>query len=242
MWRILCVLLATVAAIALTASASASPSALVMTPQTLNFGAITVDTPATLTGEHFANSTVPESVTCTTGGNFSFTASGVATGPYPGTYTETGTGTVFAPTVGLIGTVTDFSATFTIYSPSGDVLVTGTKSVDTSVPNTSIACLQPPRVGAGVIPTTYEATIYTATGNYRDQGSSLVLEVFSGPPATALIEDFVSSLIEPIPVAPSSKEQCEGGGWQNYPQFKNQGDCVSFVTTNGKNEPGKNNP
>ena len=30
---------------------------------------------------------------------------------------------------------------------------------------------------------------------------------------------------------PTSKDQCMNGGWRNYPQFKNQGDCVSFVET-----------
>jgi hypothetical protein len=35
------------------------------------------------------------------------------------------------------------------------------------------------------------------------------------------------------PVLPTSKDQCKNGGWRNYPQFKNQGDCVSFVE-NGK--------
>ena len=40
---------------------------------------------------------------------------------------------------------------------------------------------------------------------------------------------------------PTNKEQCKNGGWMNYgTTFKNQGDCVSFVTTGGKNEPGKN--
>ncbi len=40
------------------------------------------------------------------------------------------------------------------------------------------------------------------------------------------------------PVLPTSKDQCKKGGWRNYPQFKNQGDCVSFVATHGKNQPG----
>jgi hypothetical protein len=40
------------------------------------------------------------------------------------------------------------------------------------------------------------------------------------------------------PVLPTSKEQCKNGGWRNFSQFKNQGDCVSFVATNGKNQPG----
>ena len=38
---------------------------------------------------------------------------------------------------------------------------------------------------------------------------------------------------------PASKDQCKNGGWQNYGVFKNQGDCVSFVATGGKNSPGK---
>jgi hypothetical protein len=43
------------------------------------------------------------------------------------------------------------------------------------------------------------------------------------------------------PPMPTTKEQCKNGGWQNYGStFKNQGDCVSFVATGGKNEPGKN--
>jgi hypothetical protein len=33
---------------------------------------------------------------------------------------------------------------------------------------------------------------------------------------------------------PTSKEQCKEHGWRDYPQFKNEGDCVSFVTNAGK--------
>ncbi len=31
------------------------------------------------------------------------------------------------------------------------------------------------------------------------------------------------------PVLPTFKSQCKNGGWRNYPQFKNQGQCVAFV-------------
>lgn len=35
---------------------------------------------------------------------------------------------------------------------------------------------------------------------------------------------------------PTSNDQCKNGGWRNYGGvFKNQGDCVSFVATGGKN-------
>jgi hypothetical protein len=37
---------------------------------------------------------------------------------------------------------------------------------------------------------------------------------------------------------PTTKDQCKNGGWRSYPGFKNQGDCVSFVATGGKNPPG----
>jgi hypothetical protein len=38
--------------------------------------------------------------------------------------------------------------------------------------------------------------------------------------------------------APTTKDDCKNGGWQNFnPAFKNQGDCVSWVATNGKNPP-----
>jgi hypothetical protein len=42
---------------------------------------------------------------------------------------------------------------------------------------------------------------------------------------------------EPAVGPPTNKDQCKNGGWQtfNTPKFKNQGDCVSFVATGGKN-------
>jgi hypothetical protein len=43
----------------------------------------------------------------------------------------------------------------------------------------------------------------------------------------------ITELSPPLPV---SKEQCENGGWQTF-GFKNQGDCVSFVATGGRNQP-----
>jgi hypothetical protein len=36
---------------------------------------------------------------------------------------------------------------------------------------------------------------------------------------------------------PTSKDQCKNGAWRTYGVFKNEGDCVSFVATGGKNLP-----
>ena len=34
-----------------------------------------------------------------------------------------------------------------------------------------------------------------------------------------------------------TKDDCKNGGWQSFGVFKNQGDCVSYVATGGKNLP-----
>jgi len=42
---------------------------------------------------------------------------------------------------------------------------------------------------------------------------------------------------EPDIGPPTSKDQCKDGGWESFnnPSFKNQGDCVSYLATGGKN-------
>ena len=46
------------------------------------------------------------------------------------------------------------------------------------------------------------------------------------------------------PTAPDGRVACMDGGFESYPAlgFLNQGDCVSWVATNGGNEPGQNVP
>jgi hypothetical protein len=39
------------------------------------------------------------------------------------------------------------------------------------------------------------------------------------------------------PPMPSDASQCKKNGWQSYGVFKNQGDCVSYVATHGRNQP-----
>ena len=41
----------------------------------------------------------------------------------------------------------------------------------------------------------------------------------------------------PALVIPFSMSDCKDGGWMDFGVFKNQGDCVSFVATKGKNPP-----
>jgi Protein of unknown function (DUF642) len=46
--------------------------------------------------------------------------------------------------------------------------------------------------------------------------------------------DNVSVVQKPLP---TTTDECKNGGWQSFGVFKNQGDCVSFVATQGKNPP-----
>ena len=36
---------------------------------------------------------------------------------------------------------------------------------------------------------------------------------------------------------PAAADQCRNGGWMAFGVFRNQGDCVSYVATQGRNEP-----
>jgi hypothetical protein len=44
-------------------------------------------------------------------------------------------------------------------------------------------------------------------------------------------------VVTDAPPLPTSKDQCRNGGWRNFPGFKNEGVCVSFVATGGKKPP-----
>jgi hypothetical protein len=42
-----------------------------------------------------------------------------------------------------------------------------------------------------------------------------------------------------IASGPTTADQCKLGAWRNFAIFRTQGDCVSFVATNGRNEPAR---
>jgi len=47
--------------------------------------------------------------------------------------------------------------------------------------------------------------------------------------------DYIS-IITPDP-SPTNKDQCKNDDWKTYGEFKNQGDCISFVVTRGNSSP-----
>ena len=50
------------------------------------------------------------------------------------------------------------------------------------------------------------------------------------PATVATGEGPIGIAVSPLPRVPTIKEQCKNGGWRNFPQFKNQGLCVAFVS------------
>jgi hypothetical protein len=82
-------------------------------------------------------------------------------------------------------------------------------------------------VPLGAIPTT--PGTYNIVGNFEQ--TFFCGQFWTVPNAFPVIARVV--------VLPTQKGQCKKNGWQNFAgMFKNQGDCVSYVATRGKNQPG----
>ena len=184
--------------------------------------------PPTLTGEQFHVGSATGPLLCLGSGSFAFsyTVSGTATGPYAGTFTETGSGTASASTLTDSGSVNSFTVTFTISSAAGQV--TGTQTLISA----NDQCLVNPTIFGFDAGTSYQATIRTSGGNYTDQGTADTNPAVNNGPV-ALSESFTSSQSQATPTEPVSRNQCLNGGWQNFPQFKNQGLCVAYVAAHG---------
>lgn len=187
-------------------------------------------TPPSLAGEDLTTGpgTPLPSLACSRGpsGTGTYAINGPASGPYPGTYTENGSFTY--DSIADTGTVT---ANFTITSNDGNGnTVTGTASYP--APDSSFWFLG---VCKFDVEAAYSATIHTSVGAFHDEGLS---EVNTVSPA-GFDHSFETSLASgPVPAAPTSKDQCNTGGWKTFGNFKNQGDCVSFVATGGRNAAG----
>lgn len=148
--------------------------------------ATAADLPPTLMGEQLNDPTPTLTVDCHPDGTstISFEAEGVATGPYPGSFTETGTATIGPQPLdpdgfNRRGPLIDFEATFAIDSSVGQVV--GTKKfTGYTDPGTQVAvgqCYSTTPNGVGYFRTAiarytvgYEATITTGDGRFVDRG------------------------------------------------------------------------
>jgi hypothetical protein len=140
-----------------------------------------------LTGENLLASELGTPGTSTVSGTcnpfgtstFNFTVTGEAFGPYPGTFTESGTITLGPFGIGPSLAATSFESTFTINSPAGTV--TGTKTLTALGAPTSLGLcgtIAFPTGGANSLhfdgTLSYTASITTPTGSGTDSGESHV--------------------------------------------------------------------
>jgi hypothetical protein len=109
---------------------------------------------------------------------------------------------------------------------------------------------------SGFPPTTlFQGTLARPTGSVlgpvgliTDPAGSFSIGPFTDESAgtwTATITWSGGTLVQSLFVdraPPATAEQCKDGGWRTFGVFRNQGDCVGFVTTRGKNEAGRNVP
>jgi hypothetical protein len=188
-------------------------------------------TAPTLTGESFHQDRAAITwADCRTEITFGYRATGTATGPYPGTFVETGT-------VGF-----PLHATFTIDSPVGKV--TGTKVADigrscvTDYVCNGLAECANSAVGYNTNPSgfadsdTYEATIKTPSGDFSDHGlwGAALYHTSKGDQSyDGFNASFQSALQSPVKLFPTTLSDCRNGGWQNFGTFENQGDCIRAV-------------
>ncbi|GAA1756457.1 hypothetical protein GCM10009712_01740 [Pseudarthrobacter sulfonivorans] len=171
--------------------------------------------------------------TSTGGGTFTLHATGTATGPYPGTFVEDITvGAAGIPNPpDITSTLSSFHSTFTITSAAGTV--TGTK--DLAAGGGGFAWCAG-SFGAFDAPAlTYSATINTGGASYTDSGTAFARDAEMPNNGVAIFQPFnetfstSNGVVPVVPAAPTSVDQCKNGGWKNYPQFKNQGECVAYV-------------
>jgi hypothetical protein len=85
-------------------------------------------------------------------------------------------------------------------------------------------------VGAATgAPYTQATLLFTATGS----STTISFAANEDKPCGGVLIDNVS--VEAA--LPTTKDECKDGGWETFGVFKNQGDCVSFVASLGKNLP-----
>jgi hypothetical protein len=189
-------------------------------------------TPSSLAGETFTSQHVTGSTLTggcdLEGGSFGFSVSGSAAGPFPGTFTESGRFTALED-----GFLTSFSSTFTITNSSGTVTAAGTKTLvgnssQMTCDNNFINTIENFTAG-------YTATINGAGGDRGAATVNISGVVGSRHAAPLFRETFGSTGV--------GQTQCRRGGWKSFgTMFKNQGDCVSFFATGGKNRPAGSSP
>jgi hypothetical protein len=117
-----------------------------------------------------------------------------------------------------------------------DILLTGLAPNAPFSGKLEYVYIDPPRnpdgsysTGGGIGPVTFNAD---ANGEFRF--STAVIGVKTIYTATVVYAGQTITQTLTVRCEPTTKDECKNGGWRDFGTFKNQGDCVSFVATGGK--------
>jgi hypothetical protein len=94
----------------------------------------------------------------------------------------------------------------------------------------------------GTVTYTFTAATLAAAGQQvpTPTGTITGAEILIDVQGTADVSNITFNGTTEVPVVtPKTFAECKNGGWKTFtnPAFKNQGDCVSFVATGGRNQP-----
>jgi hypothetical protein len=147
----------------------------------------------------------------------------------------TGTATSFAGPGVLVTYTLDASSGPTGEDPAGSVRIDLFGPVDNPV-----TCLdvQGNRAIVGIaVPSDPPGGLWIFVTDTGDVGPDTIGAVGTATPPDVCSEQPHSEaeaggnivVVDAQPSAPTSKEQCKNGGWRNFQQFKNEGQCIKFV-------------
>lgn len=120
---------------------------------------------------------------------------------------------------------------FVIDLTAGDVVTLTCSSLTAKVLSGPVVFRVPSLSAIASVPTGTTAKL-----SVLGSGELEVLNL-AGTASISVTVDGVTTFI--VPPLPTNKDQCKHGGWTAFGRFKNQGDCVSFVSTKGKNPPAR---
>jgi hypothetical protein len=91
----------------------------------------------------------------------------------------------------------------------------------------------------GTVTYTFNAATIAAGGGQVPvpTGTIQAVDILIDVQGTADVSNITFNGVAQVPTQETAKDQCKNGGWKNFadPSFKNQGDCVSYFATGGRN-------
>ena len=146
---------------------------------------------------------------------------------------STATSVSCSPDTVLAGSPATCSATVSDAASTGQTSPSGTVSFGTSGPG-AFSPTNSCTLVAASSSTASCSVLYTPASNGTAARSDTITANYNGDASHNTSDGNTSVAVTSLP---TTKDQCKDTGWQNFSVFKNQGDCVSFVATGGKNPP-----